>query len=445
MVSMHDVIIIGAGVAGLTAAYTLKKAGRSVCVLEARGRIGGRMHSVHDPLFPLPVELGAEFVHGRHPLLWDTLQRAGLPTVEVLGEHWGYRDGAFCDLTESWERVFAQVLAEHPPGTSVADVLRKAEQEAGFTALDSSLFVSYVEGYEAASIERVSARAMAFEEGAADRIDGDRNFRVFRGYDAVPAFFSSALDPSLGELRLRHVVRAIRTRDVRVVVEAVAADGAALEPIEGRHVIVTVPLGVLQCEGEGEGALTFDPPLSDRYRNALHSLAMGGVRRVSVRFRDAFWEQLQPRGVESDLHDLSFVHGLDLPFPVWWTPYPLQAPMLTGWCGGPRAEAFKGKGEGAVTAGVVQSLASIFELDPAWVREDIVALHSHDWMTDPYARGAYSWIPVGGEGAQDVLNEPVDGVLYFAGEALNANGYIGTVHGAMETGVRAAGLIVEQG
>ena len=88
-----DVIILGAGVAGLAAARDLSRAGLAVCVLEARDRIGGRIYTLHDPSLPLPVELGAEFIHGTPPDIHAIVQAAGLPIYEIDGDHWRSHEG----------------------------------------------------------------------------------------------------------------------------------------------------------------------------------------------------------------------------------------------------------------------------------------------------------------------------------------------------------------
>jgi monoamine oxidase len=136
--------------------------------------------------------------------------------------------------------------------------------------------------------------------------------------------------------------------------------------------------------------------------------------------------------------DLSFLFADDPQFPTWWTGNPLPYPILTGWAAGPNAAAHTGRSDHETCQSAVQALARIMEVREAELHEQLTGSFMHNWQADPYSRGAYSYAAVGGMDAARTLAAPVDNTLYFAGEATNGDGYNGTVHGAIATGLRAA-------
>ena len=162
-----------------------------------------------------------------------------------------------------------------------------------------------------------------------------------------------------------------------------------------------------------------------------------------LHFARAFWEEAR-QGDERPWRDLSFFRVPGAPVPVWWTKLPLRTTILTGWVGGPAAERLAGLSEEEVCELALASLGQAFGRSPDELRGELRSCHHHDWSSDPYARGAYSYVPVGGLGAHAVLARPVDDTLFFAGEATHEGGDTGTVHGAIETGERAARLILER-
>jgi monoamine oxidase len=182
-------------------------------------------------------------------------------------------------------------------------------------------------------------------------------------------------------------------------------------------VIVTVPLGVLKSSG----AITFNPEPRAILRAAA-ALEMGQVHRLTFRFREPFWEE------NEKFKKVSFLISNDSPFMTWWNSYPVIAPILTAWSAGP------GANDAADDA-----LASLARM----LRRRIPtpeAVYFHDWQADPFSRGAYSYVPAGA--TRTALSKPVEGTLYFAGEAASRTGRGGTVDGAIESSIRAAEAIL---
>jgi monoamine oxidase len=163
---------------------------------------------------------------------------------------------------------------------------------------------------------------------------------------------------------------------------------------------------------------------------------MGAVARIVLRFRERFWEH------RPELAPFGFLHSFDPAVPTWWTALPVRVPLLTGWAAGPAAAQFAGQDRASVAARAAGSLARLLGMPEAALHDLLVACHWHDWQSDPYARGAYSYVPAGAMDARRALARPVEDTLFFAGEATEVSGHSAMVHGAIRTGRRAAAEVL---
>jgi monoamine oxidase len=197
---------------------------------------------------------------------------------------------------------------------------------------------------------------------------------------------------------------------------------------------VTLPLGVLQAPAGAPGAVAFDPPLPAAKQEALALLRAGAVARLTLRFRERFWV----RGPDDPLTRLGFAYAPSPWFPVFWTSYPVVSPLLVAWSGGPAAAELARLTEADRLGHALDALARLFDRSRVELEALLEGWHEHDWLADPYSRGAYSYAAVGGADAPAALGAPVGGRLFFAGEATVADGDIGTVHGALRSGSRSA-------
>jgi monoamine oxidase len=420
-----DVIVIGGGVAGLAAAGSLTAAGRRVLLLEARERLGGRVYTSPARGPGVPIELGAEFVHGRPPETWAIIDAARLPTQEVVNLHYVRRDGRLTrvtDLQERIDRVLGQPPEQGARDRSVADYL---ESRASTDREAVALAKAYVEGFHAADSTKMSLHGFAHAESATSAL-GESQVRLAVGYDAIVAWLRNQLPESSAEIRLDSVVSEIRWKRGRVEIDTRTAGGEA-QTVSAAQAIVTLPLGVLKASVGAPGAVRFAPELSDK-QPALQRLEMGAIVRLVFWFDVPFWT----------VPDLSFLHDTTGLLPIWWTRAPEQAPVLTGWVGGPRATALAQDGPDRISQRAIESLGNALGVDPTRVGAHLRETHYHDWIEDPFSRGAYSYVAVGGLGAQGKLAAPVAGTLFFAGEATQGDGNLGTVHGAIASGHRAA-------
>jgi monoamine oxidase len=425
-----DVLIVGAGVAGLAAAATLKKAGFRTLILEARDRIGGRIFTRHVNEFPVPVELGAEFIHGLPPELWDIVRRNSLPIIGVEGDN-------FClerrrlkqcnDFWDSWKKIQQSLHASHENDESFLSFLN-GSRRVRFGAQDRQRAIEFVEGFNAADAAEISVRSLIQDAEASEEIEGDRLFHLLNGYDEI----LQALTPALDVYRWT-TVKEIHWQPGQVKIRAVHASFGNLPEFDATAALITVPLGVLQSE-KARASVKFFPQLNDKLQ-AARQLKMGNVVKAILCFDEPFW-------MDRKMEKLSFLHTPNQPFPVFWATTPLITPVLTGWSGGPAAEALSRTSQSMILRSALESLAAVFGDTADRLRSRLRRSLISDWLADPFAMGAYSYTPAGYLDARQILAEPVENTLFFAGEATHTEGRSGTVDGAIATGRRAAAEIV---
>ena len=411
-------IVVGAGAAGLAAARALAGAGRSVLVLEARERVGGRCWTRRVPGLDIPVELGAEFIHGEAASTHALLAEAGIAAVDSTREQRYLERGRL-------RRLNAFVEAQRAVARAPAQ-----KHDISFAALLARTRVSrktktfarmMVQGFDAADPARVSARSILEEWGEGGSL-GASQPRPQGGYGALFDWLAQSVVSRGVRLRLDSPVRALHWRRGEVLVKG---DSFAFR---GRRAVVTLPLGVLQSN-----LVSFKPSLTAK-SEALGKLASGPVIRVAMRFHTRFWEARAP--------EVAFFHVPDAPFPTFWTPLPMRAPLLTAWAGGPKAARLTGSSKEKLLAAAMRTVETVFLKEKP--REQLESVLVQDWQSDPCSRGGYSYVLVGGEGARERLAEPLQDTLYFAGEATDAE-EAGTVAGALRSGGRAAREVLKKG
>ncbi|MFL6208488.1 MAG: flavin monoamine oxidase family protein [Pyrinomonadaceae bacterium] len=439
-----DVLVVGAGAAGLAAARELACAGLRVVVLEARARTGGRIYTQRVDELAVPVELGAEFVHGKARALWEIIERAHLLVCDTTERHWYVHDGHVADSHEFWtelDKVMTALAQMDEPEQTFAAFL--AEHYDAHQREAKEIALNYVRGFHAADPEIVGTHGLNKVNAAADEVAGDNSFRILDGYDQIATTLRAEAEQHGAIFQLDTIVRAVRWQPQAV--ELLTLSGGRERSFRAPRVIITLPLGVLQANDGDVGAVRFEPPLAEK-QAALQRLRMGSAVRVVLHFQTRFWEQLDlpTQDGRRSLADLGFIHARDEAIPTWWTQAPLRAPVLVGWAGGPRAAELSEHGHDGLIDAALNSLAHILNIKRARIADELTAAYTHDWQTDPYARGAYCYLPVGGLAAQAELARHVAGTLFFAGEATNTAGHIGTVHGALMTGARAAREILDQ-
>lgn len=431
-------IVIGAGAAGLAAARRLHEMGEDVTVLEARDRIGGRVWTLRPAPLNVPIELGAEFLHGHTPELDDVLAEHGLRVADVAGRRWRRAGrGGLRLMDDFWERldlVMRRLREDRAPDRSFAEALARMRT---VSPVDRRLAVQYVEGFHAADPELVSERALATGGSPRSDVRERRIARIMEGYDHVTDALAQGI---LGRIRTGCVATSVQWRRGEVRVECANRGGDLLPTLVAQRVVIAVPLGVLQAPPGVTGGIQFKPPLP-RIRDAAEKLRNGAAVKVAVELDSPFWTAARTakRLGDSRLDTLSFLHASrPRAFPVWWTQYPVRAPLLVGWQGGPVAEAMRGLAHEQIVAGALDSAASLLGMRLSDFQRRVRGTYLHDWSSDPFSRGAYSYPAVGESEAASAISRPVQGTLYFAGEHVDRDGRNGTVHGAIASGYAAA-------
>jgi monoamine oxidase len=422
-----DVAIIGAGAAGLRAALALRDAGKSVLLLEARDRPGGRIHTLHPAALAAPVELGAEFVHGMPAETFALLERFRLPFGDVTATHRSVQRGGLSDRSDIWE-TSAAIIASAGKLKRDLSVDSYLERSKPGTKAQREQTRAFIQGFDAADTSEASILQLARDQEHAGE-ESDRSFRIIGGYGRLIDAMLTAAAPAT--VHFATPVQRITWRPGEVRIDATHLDRP--RRFVATRLIVTVPVGVLAGAG-----LTFSPELPPATTRAIAHLKMGPVIRLTLGFRRRFWERT------AGLLDLGFIHRWDSTFPSFWTQMPLRLPMLTAWAGGNRAMALAGMTLDQRAATACADLAAGLHaagaknISEETVRDELADAWCHDWQTDPWARGAYSFVAVDGAGSRERLGKSIANTIWIAGEATVATGESGTVDAALVSGRRAA-------
>jgi len=411
---MDEIIVIGAGASGLMASIELAKGAKKVTVLEAKERAGGRIHTIYSNL--TPVELGAEFVHGDLELTNSILKKAKAETAPYNGDIYEYKDGQIQKLKDfiADHSELEKKLKGLKTDITIDEFIKQFLKEPDLDDLRFTLR-NYVEGYYAADANRASTLALREELASAS----DEQYRIKKGYNALLQYLLGECETCNVKFVFNSPVEEIKWKHGEVTVKTTT------EILTASKALITVPLGVLQS-----GAIKFSPAPAEHLA-AANQLGYGSVVKLVYFFKEAFWKQVKVE--EKKLTKMGFLFS-DASIPTWWTHYPDDTPILTGWCGGPRAQKLSMLSDEEIKDAGISSLSSIFN-----IREDAISSllsdsYYYNWEKDPYSSGAYSYDVVGGDDAKLVMLQPVENTLYFSGEALYTGTNGGTVEAALLCG-----------
>jgi monoamine oxidase len=420
---MIDVIVIGAGAAGLTAADVLTQNGKSVLIVEARDRVGGRIFTTRPDRFSIDIEFGAEFIHGDLPMTQDLAKRSNTKFANARGKAYSVEEGEiqqtdmFPDMDELMDQLnrlehdmpMAKFLEKYFGGAKHADLREEV--------------TSMAEGLDCADIDKVSAISLRDEWNAEDE---SKQYHPVGGYGKMMITLSDELKKKQVDIKLNFVVGEIKHH--RDHVEVISVSG---ESVVAGKVIITIPPSVLK-----RGEIKFSPPVTI-HANAIQKIETGGVIKFLVEFDKAIWRQEGFR----QMPDLHFLFS-DAFVPTWWTQPHQETPLLTGWLSGPRASSCV-LSESELGDKACESLAYLFNVTADTVKQHIRALLVINWVTDPFSRGAYVYRTPETLQLIDILTAPVDYTIFFAGECLYKGAEIGTVEAAMGSGKEAAMKVID--
>jgi monoamine oxidase len=426
VLSRMSTIVLGAGLAGLAAAERLVSEGREVTILEARERIGGRVWTRWDGDTGTPIELGAEWIGGSGPVK-ELLKKAKAQMAPARGKRWQRIRGRWENLEHladlNHKLINLLSYPEDQPDRTVTEALAQCGSDPRMDEAQA-LLLAYVEGFHAADPAQLSTRWLSQVEQK-QPADASEH-RSLAGANAAIHELHHAIEGRT-DIQLRTIAREVRWN--RGQVEVLTA-GKRPARFSAESVIVTVPFPLLTGDG-GAGSVSFAPALP-RKNLAAGKLAMGQVVKLVLRFTKPFWKAIGP------LEDLLFLHAFEEAFPTWWVGPPSGLPQLVGWVGGPRAERLVRMDEPELLHLAVGALARALAVPREEVTRYLDRHYFHDWARDPFACGAYSWIPAGATSAPAELAMPVDQTLFFAGEATCSAGLNASMEGAIDSGRRAA-------
>lgn len=422
-----DVIIIGAGAAGLLAGKLLVEQGKSVCMLEARNRIGGRIHTLPFDEWNNTAEAGAEFIHGNLSLTLQLLKEAGLKKTKIWGEMWQVLNGNWQqddDYFENQNKVIKKLRAL-PEDMNIAAFLAREFSGDEYAEIRQTL-TSYVEGYYAGDTNLASSKAFLAEWDSED----EEQYRPDNGYHPLLKYLLDQIEKGEGKLHLSTVVK-----QINYLQNSVEVIDSNLQKYTATKAIITVPLGVWRAEEKDEAFIQYHPALPQKKQAALQ-MGFGSAIKILLHFKEPFWQQ-----DANESKDICFVFS-DQNIGTWWTQNPVDSNLLTGWLAGPRAYELRHSDDAVIYEQAMESLQQIFSINKEKLADQLIHWKVYNWTADPFALGAYTYSTLNSTAAQKVMLQPVENTLFFAGEALYLGTEMGTVEAALISGNEVARQIL---
>lgn len=417
--TLYDAIIVGAGVAGLAAGRMLHDAGCSILIVEARNRIGGRIHTNYD-FASIPIEFGAEFIHGDRAVTVDLVKSAGLHTLPVV------RMGNLCwsdgknpalplaqlpdpllqtltGLLQAYDQLSEAPL---PQDVSLADYL----QGRGWTGEALAAADVLLAQTCCASIETLSCYDLIREMKSDTAGHGES--RIREGYGRLLDWYRADYP-----IHFNSLVQGIQwgDGDVRVI-----SNG---QSYQAHTCIITIPVSLLQ-----NGTIHFSPSLPSAKQWAIHAFRMEAATKLIYRFRERLWDE-----------NLTFMAHTGLTT-RWWTPsYGREEDaVIACYVTAERAQKIDALDEATALDIGLRELSTLLDIPLNDLSKAVITSKRLAWAADPLALGGYAHVPTGMAECRPLLARPEGNRLFFAGEATAYDTNPQTVHGAIESGWRAA-------
>jgi monoamine oxidase len=414
--------IVGAGIAGLVNGLELQRAGHAVSIYEARSRCGGRIKSIM--LDGMLVECGPEFIHGELKETIRLLKRYDIPFVAIDGKMYRYASGQLTEtfeMAKGWKELllkmksvatdmpFQNFLEKYFPGKRFSELRRSA--------------IRFAEGFDLADTKTCSTTALVEEwEGE----EGEQ-YRIPAGYGTLIRAIENEFREIGGRIYLDHPVESIDWSLDKISIYSKGNQKTELDKL-----VVCLPLSIFSDKDPAVESIVFLPAITEK-KVAMAEIGFGTVIKIVMIWEKAFWKSIVP--------EAQFILSDEF-IPTWWTQYPLDLPMLTGWMGGPKALEFADATDDFLRGKAIESLASIFSTDVENIKKGMKECRVFNWKKTRWSRGAYSYAKVGYQTAKVIAKKTLNKQIYFSGEAYYEGAFPGTVESAVVDALNTAKLIL---
>jgi monoamine oxidase len=414
-----EIGIAGAGLAGLFAGILLQQAGHRVRIFESRPVPGGRIQSLIKEGYL--IEAGPEFIHGSGMETIRLLHKYAIPFVPANGKMYQVRSGHFVIsdemTTDDWDTLLDKMYSldrDMPFG----EFLKKYFPESKYNELRNSA-MRFAEGFDLADVNIASTTALAREWIQED----SAQFRIPSGYQTLIRAMADEFESLGGEILLEHAVESVNWHSKEIKVNIHGNRQYVLEKL-----VLSLPISMLSQTFPEAGQPVFSPSLHERQK-CFAQIGFGAVIKIVMIWESAFWKDRIP--------DAHFIFS-DTFISTWWTQFPLDLPLLTGWIGGPAAGEISDKSDDFFLGKALESLSVIFTISVNDLKNKLKIFHVFNWKKDIWTRGAYSYALVNSTKSKSMGCQPLKNMIYFSGEAFYEGPFPGTVEAALVSGRTAA-------
>lgn len=418
----RNVGIAGAGIAGLVAGLELLDAGYAVSIFEAAASAGGRIQSI--TVDGIIIETGPEFIHGSPAETIALLRKYNIPFYRVWGKMFRASKGHLSETQEmikDWDKLLEKMLSLEDD-LPFMDFLEKNFSGESYKGLRESA-IRFAEGFDLADVYTASTQGLALEWNDEE----SEQYRVEDGYGKLIDALMEEFINAGGVVLFNHAVRHVRWDNENITITTGNERRFDLEKL-----IVTVPLGVLDQSAPLAESIVFFPAIDDKM-DAFRHIGYGTVIKIVMVWNSPFWKKLIPGA--------QFIFSDSL-IPTWWTQFPRDVPLLTGWLGGPQAVHLAHEPDEFFKEKAIESLASIFSISSDEIRKSLKDCMVFNWRNKPWCRGAYSYPKYGFRTAIAICRQSLSKKIYFAGEAYYEGPYPGTVEAAIISGKQVSRQLV---
>jgi monoamine oxidase len=415
----QHVIIVGAGAAGLIAGAALSEK-FDITFLETNNRTGGRIRTYPMKNEEGVIEHGAEFVHGDTPITNKLVKEAKLELVKLDGKMLRKKGKQWIEeeeMIEGWDDLVKKMKGQDEDMT-MDQFMQKYFADDKFAELRKHI-TAFVQGFDVADTSEISVKSLYREwSNETDQL------RIKTGYGSLIHHLENKCLENGCKIITGETVKQVSWQKNQVTVYT-----SSDKSYSGNKVIITVPVSILKRD-DSNASVKFIPTIGE-YINAARNIGYGTVIKVIFELKEKLWQ-----------NKTGFIFSEER-IPTWWTQYPVNNNLITGWAGGPAASRFSQHTDDELLEIASSSLANIFDVPLPELRKMISSSFVFNWSKYEESSGAYSFSTPESFSARKILNTPVDETIYFAGEALYEGVYSGTVEAALSSGSDVAAALLK--